>query len=546
MAAAVAASPAQSRKTETYTDTKRRDDVRGLNIAAGRAVAAAARTSLGPRGMDKMISSSSSGGGDQAAHEAVTITNDGATILSRMPLLQPAARMLADLSRSQDAAAGDGTTTVVVLAGSLLRRAQSLLSAGAHPTAAADALHLLAARAVEVLHGMAIPVELSDRDALVKSASTALNSKVVSQYSTLLSPLAVDAALAVVDPAHPYLLDLRDIRVVKKLGGTVDDTELIRGLVLDKKASHVARGPTRIEGAKIAVIQFQVSPPKTDIEQSVVVSDYAQMDRILREERNYILGMVKKIKASGCNVLLIQKSILRDSVTDLSLHYLAKAKIMVVKDVERDEIEFITKTLNCMPIASIEHFRDDKLGYAHLVEEISVGDGNNNKIVKITGIKNMGRTATVLVRGSNQLVIDEAQRSLHDAFCVIRCLVNNRFLIAGGGAPEIEMSMQLAAWAKELRGMESYCVREFAEALEVIPYTLAENAGLDPISIITELRNRHAKGEKNAGINVRKGRITNILEENVVQPLLVSTSAITLACECVRMILKIDDIVTVR
>ncbi|EAY79196.1 hypothetical protein OsI_34308 [Oryza sativa Indica Group] len=517
MAAAVAASPAQSRKTETYTDNKRRDDVRSLNIAAGRAVTAAARTSLGPRGMDKMISSSSSGGGDQAAHEAVIITNDGATILSRMPLLQPAARMLADLSRSQDAAAGDGTTTVVVLAGSLLHRAQSLLSAGAHPTAAADALHLLAARAVGILHGMAIPVELSDRDALVKSASTALNSK----YSTLLSPLAVDAALAVVDPAHPYLLDLRDIRVVKKLGCTVDDTELIRGLVLDKKASHVAGGPTRIGDAKIAVIQFQVSPPKTDIEHSVVVSDYAQMDRILREERNYILGMVKKIKASGCNVLLIQKSILRDSVTDLSLHYLAKAKIMVVKDVERDEIEFITKTLNCMPIASIEHLRVDKLGPAHLVEEISVGDGNTHKICQDHW---PSRTW------------EEQQL----------CLVNKRFLIAGGGAPEIEMSMQLAAWAKELRGMESYCVREFAEALEVIPYTLSENAGLDPISIVTELRNRHAKGEKNAGINVRKGRITNILEENVVQPLLVSTSAITLACECVRMILKIDDIVTVR
>uniref|UniRef100_A0A0E0JZB3 T-complex protein 1 subunit delta n=1 Tax=Oryza punctata TaxID=4537 RepID=A0A0E0JZB3_ORYPU len=534
MATAVAASPAQSRKTETYTDTKRRDDVRGLNIAAARAVADAVRTSLGPRGMDKMISS-----GDQE----VIITNDGATILSRMSLLQPAARMLAELSRSQDAAAGDGTTTVVVLAGSLLRRAQSLLSAGAHPTAAADALHRLATRAVEVLHAMAIPIELSDRDSLVKSASTALNSKVVSQYSSLLSPLAVDAALSVVDPAHPDLLDLRDIRVVKKLGGTVDDTELIRGLIFDKKASHAAGGPTRVENAKIAVIQFQVSPPKTDIEQSVIISDYAQMDRILREERNYILGMVKKIKASGCNVLLIQKSILRDAVTDLSLHYLAKAKILVVKDVERDEIEFITKTLNCLPIANIEHFREDKLGYADLVEEVSVGE---SKIVKITGIKDMGRTATVLVRGSNQLVIDEAERSLHDALCVIRCLVNKRFLIAGGGAPEIEMSMQLAAWAKELQGMESYCIKEFAEALEVIPYTLAENAGLNPISIVTELRNRHAKGEKNAGINVRKGQITNILEENVVQPLLVSTSAITLACECVRMILKIDDIVTVR
>lgn len=405
---AAAAAPAPSRKTETYTDTKRRDDVRGANIAAARGVADAVRTSLGPRGMDKMICS-----GDQE----VIITNDGATIVSRMALIQPAARMLAELSRSQDAAAGDGTTTVVVLAGSLLRRAQSLLAVGAHPTAAADALHRLSTRAVEILHAMAIPIELSDRESLVKSASTALNSKVVSQYSTLLSPLAVDAALSVVDPAHPDLLDLRDIRIVKKLGGTVDDTELVRGLIFDKKASHAAGGPTRMENARIAVIQFQISPPKTDIEQSVIVSDYAQMDRILREERNYILGMVKKIKAAGCNVLLIQKSILRDAVTELSLHYLAKARILVVKDVERDEIEFITKTLNCLPIANIEHFRTDKLGYADLVEEVSVGEG---KVVKITGIRDMGRTATVLVRGSNQLVIDEAERSLHDALCVIR------------------------------------------------------------------------------------------------------------------------------
>ncbi|XP_039143354.1 T-complex protein 1 subunit delta [Dioscorea cayenensis subsp. rotundata] len=534
MAAVVPAPPSSSSKTESYVDTKRRDDVRQANILAARAVADAVRTSLGPRGMDKMICSPS---GD------VIITNDGATILSRMSLLQPAAKMLAELSHSQDAAAGDGTTSVVVLAGSLLRRSLSLLSAGIHPTIVSDSLHKLSLKALEILQSMAIPVELSDRESLVKSAATSLNSKVVSQYSSLLAPLAVDAVLTVVDPANPSLVDLRDVKIVKKLGGTVDDTELVRGLVFDKKVSHAAGGPTRVENAKIAVIQFQISPPKTDIEQSIVVSDYTQMDRILREERNYILGMVKKIKATGCNVLLIQKSILRDAVTDLSLHYLAKAKILVVKDVERDEIEFITKTLNCLPIANIEHFREEKLGFADCVEEVSVGEG---KIVKITGIKDMGRTMTVLVRGSNQLVIDEAERSLHDALCVVRCLVNKRFLIAGGGAPEIEMSRQLGAWAKELKGMESYCVKEFAEALEVIPYTLAENAGLNPISIVTELRNRHAQGEINTGINVRKGQITNILEENVIQPLLVTTSAVTLSTECVRMILKIDDIVTVR
>ncbi|KAL6124725.1 hypothetical protein ACLB2K_077236 [Fragaria x ananassa] len=533
MAATVAAAP-RSSKTESYVDNKRKEDVRQANILAARTVADAVRTSLGPKGMDKMISTAS---GD------VIITNDGATILNKMEVLQPAAKMLVELSQSQDAAAGDGTTTVVVIAGALLKQCLVLLSHGIHPTVISNSLHKVAIKAVDVLTAMARPVELSDRDALVKSASTALNSKVVSQYSTLLAPLAVDAVLSVVDPAKPEIVDLRDIKIVKKLGGTVDDTETVKGLVFDKKTSHAAGGPTRMEKAKIAVIQFQISPPKTDIEQSIVVSDYTQMDRILKEERNYILSMIKKIKSTGCNVLLIQKSILRDAVTDLSLHYLAKAKILVIKDVERDEIEFITKTLNCLPIANIEHFREEKLGYADLVEESSLGDG---KIVKITGIQNMGRITSVLVRGSNQLVLDEAERSLHDALCVVRCLVSKRFLIAGGGAPEIELSRQLGAWAKVLQGMESHCVKYFAQALEVIPYTLAENAGLNPMTIVTELRNRHNDGEINTGINVRKGQITNIWDENVVQPLLVSTSAITLATECVRMILKIDDIVTVR
>ena len=525
----------RSSKTESYVDNKRKDDVRQANIVAARTVADAVRTSLGPKGMDKMISTASG---------EVIITNDGATILNKMEVLQPAAKMLVELSKSQDIVAGDGTTTVVVIAGAFLKQCLVLLNSGIHPTVISESLHKVSQKAVEVLTAMAVPVELSDRESLIKSASTSLNSKVVSQYSSLLAPLAVDAVLSVLDSNKPDLIDLRDVKIVKKLGGTVDDTELVKGLVFDKKVSHSAGGPTRVENAKIAVIQFQISPPKTDIEQSIVVSDYTQMDRILKEERNYILSMIKKIKATGCNVLLIQKSILRDAVTDLSLHYLSKAKILVIKDVERDEIEFITKTLNCLPIANIEHFREEKLGRADCVEEISLGDGG--KIVKITGIKDMGRTTNVLVRGSNQLVLDEAERSLHDALCVIRCLVTKRFVIAGGGAPEIELSRQLGAWAKVLQGMESYCVRSFAEALEVIPYTLAENAGLNPITIVTELRNRHAQGEINAGINVRKGQITNILEENVIQPLLVSTSAISLATECVRMILKIDDIIVVR
>jgi len=241
--------------------------------------------------------------------------------------------------------------------------------------------------------------------------------------------------------------------------------------------------------------------------------------------------------------LLIQKSILRDAVTDLSLHFLAKMKILVVRDIERDEIEFISKTLGCHPIASLEGFSAEKLGTAELVEEAPTSDG---KIVKITGVPARAKTVSILVRGSNKLVLDEAERSIHDALCVIRCIVKKRFMIAGGGAPEIEISLQLGKWAKTLKGLESYCASAYAEAFEIVPYTLAENAGLHPIAIVTELRNKHANGEKTSGINVRKVTISNILEENVVQPLLVSLSAVRLATETVTMILKIDDIVAVR
>merc|ERR1712200_85948 len=231
----------------------------------------------------------------------------------------------------------------------------------------------------------------------------------------------------------------------------------------------------------------------------VVVSDYAAMDRVLKEERAYILNIVKQIKKAGCNVLLIQKSILRDALSDLAVHFFDKTKIMVVKDIEREDVEFLCKSLNCRPIASLDHFTPENLASAALVEEIQTGA---SKCVKFFGIVNPGKTVSLIIRGSNKLMLEEAHRSLHDALCVIRCLVKKRFLIAGADA---------------------YCFKAFAEAMEIIPYTLSENAGLNPIGTVTELRNRHAQGEKAAGINVRKGCISNILEENVVQPLLVST-----------------------
>uniref|UniRef100_A0A8C5VA62 T-complex protein 1 subunit delta n=1 Tax=Microcebus murinus TaxID=30608 RepID=A0A8C5VA62_MICMU len=502
------AGAAGGRGKSAYQDRDKPAQIRFSNISAAKAVADAIRTSLGPKGMDKMIQD---GKGD------VTITNDGATILKQMQVLHPAARMLVELSKAQDIEAGDGTTSVVIIAGSLLDSCTKLLQKGIHPTIISESFQKALEKGVEVLTDMSRPVELSDRETLLNSATTSLNSKVVSQYSSLLSPMSVNAVMKVIDPATATSVDLRDIKIVKKLGGTIDDCELVEGLVLTQKVAN--SGITRVEKAKIGLIQFCLSAPKTDMDNQIVVSDYAQMDRVLMY------------------VLLIQKSILRDALSDLALHFLNKMKIMVIKDIEREDIEFIYNwnQTSC----HIDQFTADMLGSAELAEEVNLN--GSGKLLKITGCASPGKTVTIVVRGSNKLVIEEAERSIHDALCVIRCLVKKRALIAGGGAPEIELALRLTEYSRTLSGMESYCIRAFADAMEVIPSTLAENAGLNPISTVTELRNR-----KTTGINVRKGGISNILEELVVQPLLVSVSALTLATETVRSILKIDDVVNTR
>lgn len=272
----------------------------------------------------------------------MTITNDGATILEQMKVVHPAAKMLVNLSKAQDIEAGDGTTSVVVMAGSLLEAAEKLLKKGIHPTSISESFQKAAAKSVEILTNMAQPLDLSEREKLLQAANTSLNSKVVSQHSTELSPIAVDAVLSIMDPAKDRSVNLKDINITMKLGGTVDDTELITGLVLSERAAGNVK---KIEKAKIGLIQFQVSPPKTDMDNQVVVSDYAAMDRVLREERAYILNIVKQIKKAGCNVLLIQKSILRDALSDLAIHFFDKMKIMVIKDIEREDIEYVCKTL---------------------------------------------------------------------------------------------------------------------------------------------------------------------------------------------------------
>lgn len=520
---------------ETFQERQKGKDVRLSNIIASKAVATAIRTSLGPRGMDKLM---------QLPSGEVLISNDGATILSKMDVLHPAAKMLVELSQSQDIEAGDGTTSVVVIAGALLEACGALLVKGIHPTSIASAFVRAAETAQRMLEEIATPVDLTDRESLIAAVTTCMSSKVVSQNSDLLAPIAVDSVLGVIDPATATNVDLRDIRMVQQLGGTIEDTELVDGLVFSKGSTKSAGGPSQVKNAKIALIQFCLSAPKTDMENNVVVSDYAAMDRILRDERKYILNLCKKIKKSGANVLLIQKSILRDAYNELSLHFLAKMGLLVVTDIERTDVEFICRTLGCTPIAHSDSVTPDKLGTADYVGDV-IMPGSGHKVVKFTGVKNPGKTMTVLLRGSNDLILAEANRSIHDAQCVVRSLVKKRFLIAGGGAPEIEVALRLKEYALGRTGMDSYCMKSFADALEVIPYTLAENAGMKPIDIVTELRKQHAAGMVGAGINVKKGGITDMNEIRVLQPLLVSTSAIGLATETVCMILKVDDLIIV-
>lgn len=531
--------PQQNFEQKPFTNQEKPKDVRRNNILSAKALSDIVRTSLGPRGMDKMIK-------DAKGH--VTITNDGATIVNQLQILHPTAKMLVETSKAQDIEAGDGTTTVVILAGALLNQAQLLLDKNIGPTVIADGFSDALKEAENIINEMETKIDLENEEIIKQHCITSLSSKVVSNYSQVLAPIAVKSVLQLFKAGATVNneVDLRDIKVAKKLGGTIDETEMVNGLVFtNNKISHLAGGPTKIVNPKIGLIQFCLSSPKTEMESSLIVQEYSQMDRILKEERKYIVDMVKKIKSTGCNVLLIQKSILRDAVNDLALHFLAKAKIMVIRDIEREDVDFISKTIFCKPVAHIDSFTADKLGEAGLCEEVTLSEGS--KIVKITDVPNLSKTVSILVRGSNRLLLDEAERSLHDALCVVRSIVKRKAMLPGGSAPETEIAVRLNQMSSKIQGFKSYCYKGFAEALEVIPYTLAENAGLNPIQIVTELRKRHVEdNDKNAGINVKKGIISNMIEEQVVQPSLVTFSALKLATEVVRMILKIDDIVICR
>jgi len=520
-----------------FQGTDRPTDVRMSCILAAKSIADAVRSSLGPRGMDKLI---------QKKDGEVLITNDGATILQHMGAIHPASKLMVSMSQAQDVAAGDGTTSVVIFAGAFLSACKNLIERKLHPSLISDALKVATDEALKILHEMKIPFATGDtfspeeREVLIDSAKTSLSSKLASQWSDTLAPLAVDAVLRIHDKSH---VDLRDIKVVQRVGGVIDDSELVDGIVFPHRIQRSGNEPRLIKDAKIALLQFQLSPPKTDMESQVILNDYAQMDRVQREQRKYILNIVNAISKTGANVILLQKSVLRDAICDTALHFLNKKGILVVKDVDRNEVDFVCRTIGCQPVASIEGLTAEKLGFAEKVEEVSTSGGS---IVKITGLKQMSKTVTVLLRGSNELIIAEAERSLHDALCVIRSLVYERSLLPGGGAPEVEISVKLAKKAEQIGGEIGYCVREFADSLDIIPYTLAENAGLKPLEIVTKLREAHTHGLKHFGVSIVECGPADMAEEQVLQPFLVTKSALTFASETVRMILKVDDILATR
>ncbi|OAF70716.1 CCT-delta [Intoshia linei] len=517
-----------------FKNKSKPDDILKSNITSAKGLIDSIRTSLG-QGMDKMII-----GGDKSS--IVIITNDGATILKKIKVLHPASKILVNLSESQDAEAGDGTTSVVVLAGSLLGECESLLAMGMHPLAIAEGFRNACKCAIGAIESMSKPVELSDRESLIKSAHTSLHSKVVSNYSNVLAPLCVDAVLKIIDIEKDTTVNLKDIQIIKKMGPTVDESVLVPGLVLDNKCINQPNGIRRVEKAKIAVVQFCLSPPKTNIDSQVMIDDYTQMDKILQEEREYILKIVKKIKKSGCNVLLIQKSILRDALNELAEHYLTKLKIMVVKDVERTHVEFICKSLNCRPVASLDRFEADALAHVDLVYEQSI---SGSKVIMFEGMKQVSKTMSIILKGSNEMILEEAERSVHDALCVVTCLVKKRSLITGAGAPEIEASAQLLRMSNKCIGNDQYCFRAFSKALDIIPFTLAENSGINAMETVAKLKSKHNEGFKDYGINMATGQVCDMWKESVVQPLLVSTSAFNLATEAVCCILKIDEIITI-
>jgi len=495
------------------------------NIMAARIIAEAVRTTLGPRGMDKMLVDSL---GD------ITITSDGKTILDEIEVEHPAAKMMVEIAKAQDKEVGDGTTTAVVVAGELLTKAEELLNKNVHPTVIIDGYRKAADKAIETLEEISISVDPTDKEFLKKVAMTSMASKLVSESREHLANIAVEAVLHIARKVgDQYKADLDDILIQKKPGESVADTTLIKGIVLDKEVVHPGM-PKRIENARIALLNCPLEIEKTEFDAKINIETPEQMEAFLHEEENMLREMVEKIKNAGANVVICQKGI-----DDMAQHFLARAGILAVRRAKKSDMEKLAKATGGRIITNLEDLKPEDLGYAELVEERKIGE---DKMVFIEGCKNP-RAVAILIRGGAERIVDEAERSLHDALCVVRDVVQEPKILAGGGAPEIEVAKALRDYASSLTGREQLAAQSFAEAIEVVPTALAENAGLDPIDIISELRAAHEKGETWAGVDVFEGKVRDMRELNVYEPLAVKKQVIKSATEAATMILKIDDVI---
>jgi thermosome len=496
------------------------------NIEAAKVVAEAVKSALGPKGMDKMLVDSF---GD------VTITSDGRTILDEMDIQHPAAKMMVEVAKTQDNEAGDGTTTAVIISGELLNKAQELIEKNVHPTVIIDGYKKASEKALETLEKIAIKVDIdSASDYLKKAAMTSMASKLVADHKEYLADIAVKAILAVAEKdGDKYKADVDDVKVEKKPGESVRETKLIQGIVLDKDIAHSGM-PKRIEKAKIALLDCALEIEKTEFDAKINIESPEQMEGFLKQEEDMLRDMVDKIVKAGANVVLCEKG-----VDDMVQHFLARKGIMAVRRNKKSDMEKLAKATGGKIVTNLDAITADDLGYAALVEERKIGD---DKMTFIEGCKHP-KAVTILIRGGTQRIVDEAERSVHDALCVVRDVVEEPKLVAGGGAPELETSRALRKYAETLPGREQLAVRAFAEALEAIPVTLTENAGLDPIDILSDLRSRHEKGETWAGIEVIAGKVQDMIKAGVIEPLAVKKQIIKSATEASTMILKIDDVI---
>ena len=509
---------------EGASETKGREAVKN-NIAASKIIAEIVRTSLGPRGMDKMLVDSL---GD------VTITNDGATILKEIDVQHPAAKMLVEISKTVDNEVGDGTTSAVVLAGALLENAESLINQDVHPTIIVDGYRKAAKKAKQFLEEIADVVTANDKSILQKIAKTSMQTKLVRKDSGHLADLVVKAVSAVAEKdGEKFTVDIDDIKVEKKAGGSINDCNIIQGIVLDKEIVHGGM-PKKISEAKIALLNTALEISKTETDAKINISNPQQLKSFLDEESRMLKNMVDKVIASGATVVLCQKGI-----DDMAQHYLAKAGILAVRRVKESDLTKLAKATGARIVTNLDDLFEKDLGSAETVEERKIEE---DRWVFIEGCRHP-KSVTLLLRAGSQRVVDEVERSVHDAIMVVRDVMELPSIVAGGGAPETYVATKLRSWSKSLEGREQLAVEKFAESLESIPLTLSENAGMDPIDTLATLRSRQIKGEKYTGIDVMKARVGNMKSSDIIEPLVVKNQIISAASEAACMILRIDDVI---